>query len=36
MNGGSRDATAIDPGVAGIIPLDGRPEFAVYDGEGRV
>jgi YVTN family beta-propeller protein len=39
MNGASHDTTAIDvktDTVAGTIPLDGRPEFAVADGDGRV
>ena len=39
FNGGAESATAIDP-VAGTklrdIPLGGKPEFAVTDGEGRV
>jgi len=39
MNGRSHDATAIDAAtgkVAGTLPLDGKPEFAVADGQGRV
>ena len=39
FNGGSRDATAIDVKsnvVAGTIPLDGKPEFAVSDGQGHI
>lgn len=39
MNGGSHDATAIDAAtgkVAGTLSLDGKPEFAVADGRGRV
>jgi DNA-binding beta-propeller fold protein YncE len=39
MNGRSRDTTAIDAAegtVAGSIPLDGRPEFAVADGDGHL
>ncbi len=38
FNGGSGNATAIETStgsVAGMIPLDGKPEFAVADGEGR-
>jgi len=39
FNGGSSSATAIDPTtnrVVGSIALDGRPEFAVADGRGRI
>lgn len=39
FNGGSSNAVAIDTGsnqVAGAIALDGRPEFAVSDGHGRI
>ncbi len=39
FNGGSDNATAIDAekgGVAGTLPLGGRPEFAVADGRGRM
>jgi DNA-binding beta-propeller fold protein YncE len=39
FNGRSANATAIDAAagtVAGTIPLDGKPEFAVSDGRGRV
>lgn len=39
FNGRSGNATAIDAAtgeVAGTIPLDGKPEFAQADGEGRV
>ena len=39
MNGRSHDATAIDAAtgkVVATIPLDGKPEFAVADGRGRV
>ena len=39
FNGRGRSATAIDAAgakVVGTIPLDGRPEFAVADGKGRV
>jgi DNA-binding beta-propeller fold protein YncE len=39
FNGGSADATAIDAAsgaVAGTIALNGRPEFAVADGAGRI
>ncbi|HVO34479.1 MAG TPA: hypothetical protein VMT21_02870 [Gemmatimonadales bacterium] len=39
MNGGSGNATAVDGAtgaVAGTVTLDGRPEFAVADGRGRV
>lgn len=39
MNGRSNDATVIDAAsdkVVATIPLDGRPEFAVADGKGRV
>ena len=37
LNGGSSDATAIDPAtdtVAGTVKLDGKPEFAQADGRG--
>ncbi len=39
FNGRSRDATSIDARslkVDATIPLDGRPEFAVADGRGRI
>jgi YVTN family beta-propeller protein len=39
FNGTSRDATVIDAKsetIVGAMPLDGRPEFAVSDGKGRV
>ena len=39
FDGGSNDATAIDAAtnkVVGTVPLGGRPEFAVADGEGTV
>ena len=39
FNAGSRSATAIDAAsgtVAGTVALDGRPEFAVADGHGKV
>ena len=39
MNGGSGNATAIDAAtgaVVGMVALNGRPEFAVSDGRGRV
>lgn len=39
FNGRSRNSTAIDGAsgnIVGKIPLDGRPEFAVSDGEGEV
>jgi DNA-binding beta-propeller fold protein YncE len=39
FNGRSNNATAIDAKegtVAGTIPLDGKPEFAVADGKGHV
>jgi DNA-binding beta-propeller fold protein YncE len=39
FNGRGKSATAIDASagtVAGTIPLDGKPEFAVPDGKGRV
>jgi DNA-binding beta-propeller fold protein YncE len=39
FNGRGKNATAIDASagtVAGTIPLDGKPEFAVSDGKGRV
>ncbi len=39
MNGGSGNATAIDGAtgtVAGTVALNGRPEFAVSDGRGRI
>ncbi len=39
FNGGSANAVAIDPAtnqVAGTVALNGRPEFAVADGRGRV
>ncbi len=39
MNGRGRNSTAIDAAtgaVVGTIPLDGRPEFAVADGRGRL
>ncbi len=39
MNGGSGNATAIEAAtgtVAGTVALNGRPEFAVSDGRGRV
>jgi DNA-binding beta-propeller fold protein YncE len=39
FNGGSADATAFDAptgGVAGTIPLGGKPEFAVTDGRGTL
>jgi DNA-binding beta-propeller fold protein YncE len=39
FNGRGKSATAIDVAdgkVAGTVPLEGRPEFAVADGKGRV
>ncbi len=39
FNGRGGNATAIDPAagtVVGTVPLDGKPEFAVSDGKGRV
>ena len=39
FNGAGRNATAIDaasPGVVGTVPLDGKPEFAVAPGDGRI
>jgi len=39
MNVGSKDVTAIDPAkgvVIGTVPLDGRPEYAVSDGQGKL
>ena len=39
FNGGSSNATAIDvqsDTVVGTVELDGKPEFAVSDGEGRI
>jgi DNA-binding beta-propeller fold protein YncE len=39
MNGRSHDSTAIEAAtgkVAGTVALDGKPEFAVADGRGRV
>jgi DNA-binding beta-propeller fold protein YncE len=39
FNGRGKNATAIDAAtatVAGTIPLDGKPEFGVADGKGRV
>jgi len=39
FNGRGKNATAIDAAagtVAGTVPLDGKPEFAVADGKGRV
>jgi DNA-binding beta-propeller fold protein YncE len=39
MNVGSKDVTAIDAAkgvVVGTVPLDGRPEFAVSDAEGKL
>jgi DNA-binding beta-propeller fold protein YncE len=39
FNGGSADATALDAAtgtVVGTIPLGGKPEFAVAQGDGRV
>jgi len=39
FNGRGRNSTAIDAAtgaVAGTVPLDGRPEFAVADGRGRL
>jgi len=39
FNGRGKSATAIDAAsgsVVGTIPLDGKPEFAVADGKGRV
>ena len=39
FNGGSGSATAIDAdrdSIAGTVTLDGRPEFAVADGNGRM
>lgn len=39
FNGGSSSATVIDAkadSVVGYLELDGRPEFAVADGEGRI
>lgn len=39
MNGGSKDAMAIDPAtekVVGTAPMGGRPEYAVSDGKGMI
>jgi len=39
FNGGSGNATVIDAAtgkVAGTVPLGGKPEFAVADGQGRI
>jgi DNA-binding beta-propeller fold protein YncE len=39
MNGGSGNATALDGAagaVSGLVALNGRPEFAVSDGRGRI
>lgn len=39
FNGGSNDATVIDPATArivGALPLGGKPEFASPDGEGHM
>src|SRR5262249_33497355 len=39
LNGGSKDATAIDAktgDVAGTVAMGGRPEFAAADGRGMV
>jgi DNA-binding beta-propeller fold protein YncE len=39
MNGGSGSATALDAAtgtVAGMVALNGRPEFGVADGRGRI
>jgi DNA-binding beta-propeller fold protein YncE len=39
FNGGSENATAIEIDsntVVGTVPLDGKPEFAVADGRGRI
>ena len=39
MNGGSKDAMAIDPAsqkVIGTVPMGGRPEYAVADGKGMI
>jgi len=39
FNGGSQDATAIDAAkgeVVGTIPLGGKPEFGVSDGDGKL
>ena len=39
MNGGSKDAMAIDPvseKVVGSVPMGGRPEYAVADGRGMI
>jgi DNA-binding beta-propeller fold protein YncE len=39
FNGGSANATAIDPGtgdVLGAVALDGKPEAAVADGQGEI
>jgi DNA-binding beta-propeller fold protein YncE len=39
LNGGSHDATEIDPqadSVIGTIHFEGRPEFAVADGQGHI
>lgn len=39
MNGGSKDATAIDPAtekVVGTAAMGGRPEYAVADGKGTI
>ena len=39
LNGGSRDASVIDPtngAVVGTVSFEGRPEFAVPDGKGHV
>ncbi len=39
MNGGTKDAMAIDPTsekVVGTVPMGGRPEYAVADGKGMI
>jgi DNA-binding beta-propeller fold protein YncE len=39
MNGGTKDAMAIDPvseKVVGTVPMGGRPEYAVADGKGMI
>jgi hypothetical protein len=39
MNGGTKDAMAIDPAsekVVGTVPMGGRPEYAVADGKGMI
>jgi YVTN family beta-propeller protein len=39
MNGGTKDAMAIDPvteKVVGTVPMGGRPEYAVADGRGMI